>query len=191
MWRRCLARAGIDVAFSQGFNPHPKMSLPLPRSVGVEGDQELLRVSLCRDIDAGETITLLSQELPEGCCVQNIEIVEKKTACRPLSVLYVLSPQTAWWQTPSASLLEQHQQAIASAFSCVVHRYNPKHTTGRTVDIGGYFQKLKWDQQNIYVRCRFSPEGTVRVEEILTRLGLNRGDLACPVLRTAIEWQMQ
>ena len=49
MWRRCLARAGIGVSFSEGFNPHPKISLPLPRSVGVEGDGgELLRVNLAR-----------------------------------------------------------------------------------------------------------------------------------------------
>jgi radical SAM-linked protein len=192
MWRRCLARAGMAVSFSQGFNPHPKISLPLPRSVGVEGDQELLRVSLCRESRGIQQLTnLLNLQLPEGCSILKAERSEKKIGCQPLSILYVLSPRKSWWHQDSSSLLEQHRQAIQSTQSCIVFRYAPKYKMGRRVDIGAYFQNLEWDGKDVYVRCRFCPEGTVRVEEILARLGLNRSDLCGPVLRTQIEWQMQ
>ncbi len=40
--QRACARAGIPVKHTMGFNPHPRLSLPLPRSVGVESDDELL-----------------------------------------------------------------------------------------------------------------------------------------------------
>jgi len=40
--QRACARAGVPVKHTMGFNPHPRLSLPLPRSVGVESDDELL-----------------------------------------------------------------------------------------------------------------------------------------------------
>lgn len=192
MWRRCLARAGMSVSFSQGFNPHPKISLPLPRSVGVEGDEELLRVGLQEEATSVESMAeQFNRQLPTGCRVRETRRCDKKIACQPVSVLYVLSPRPCWWQNEASSLLTQHQQAIQSAESCVVFRYGPKYKAGRRLDIGTYFQSLEWDHEKIYVRCRFSPEGTVRVEEILGRLGLKYGDLERPVLRTKIEWQME
>ena len=42
VFQRACVRAGIPVRHSEGFNPRPRMSLPLPRSVGVESDDELL-----------------------------------------------------------------------------------------------------------------------------------------------------
>jgi radical SAM-linked protein len=191
MWRRCLARAGMSVSFSQGFNPHPKISLPLPRSVGVEGDEELLRVGLEDALSIESMADQVNGHLPTGCRVLKTERCDKKTGCQPVSVLYVLSPRPCWRQSEAPSLLTQHQQAIQSAESCIVFRYGPKYKAGRKVDIGVYFQSLEWDQEKIYVRCRISPEGTVRVEEIMARLGLKHGDLERPVLRTKIEWNMQ
>jgi radical SAM-linked protein len=192
MWRRCLARAGISVSFSQGFNPHPKISLPLPRSVGVEGDEEILSVGLCDGTDRLEDILCrLNQRLPRGCSVWNTERFARKVGCRPISVLYVVSPQDRVWQNDLSPRLERCRAAIDSKESLVVYRYGPKHKTGHQVDIGTYFQALEWDEEKIYVRCRFTPEGTARVEEILTRFGLEHGDMVRPVLRTKIEWQMQ
>jgi radical SAM-linked protein len=192
MWRRCLARAQVSVSFSQGFNPHPKISLPLPRSVGVEGDQEMLRVGLREGGLSVESMAdQFNQQLPTGCRVRETRRCDKKITCQPVSVLYVLSPGPCWWQTEASSFLAQHRQAIESGQSCVVFRYGPKYKAGRKVDIGTYFQSLEWDREKIYMRCRFTPEGTVRVEEIMTRLGLKHGDLERSVLRTKIEWNMQ
>ncbi len=47
LWQRACTRAALPVRYSQGFNPHPRMSLPLPRPVGVAADEELLVVKLC------------------------------------------------------------------------------------------------------------------------------------------------
>ena len=42
VFRRACIRAGIKIQYSQGFNPRPRLSLPLPRPVGVASDDELL-----------------------------------------------------------------------------------------------------------------------------------------------------
>ncbi|MBW7991664.1 MAG: DUF2344 domain-containing protein, partial [Planctomycetes bacterium] len=35
VFQRACVRAGIEIRYSQGFNPRPRLSLPLPRPVGV------------------------------------------------------------------------------------------------------------------------------------------------------------
>ena len=42
MLQRALIRAGVRLIYSQGFNPRPRLSLPLPRAVGVRSDCEML-----------------------------------------------------------------------------------------------------------------------------------------------------
>lgn len=70
-----------------------------------------------------------------------------------------------------------------------VVRQRPDERVGRTVDIGVYLQGVGWDERFVEVRCRFSGQGTARVEELLGWLGLRREDLCRPVLRTGIAWQ--
>ncbi|MBS3734562.1 MAG: TIGR03936 family radical SAM-associated protein [Phycisphaerae bacterium] len=43
---RLVRRAGLPVRYSQGFNPHPILSLPCPRPVGVASRDEMLVVAL-------------------------------------------------------------------------------------------------------------------------------------------------
>ena len=63
--QRSFRRAGIDLKYSEGFNPHPYMSVALPLSVGCESVCELIDVSL-----AGIAIPDISRlELPEGLSV--------------------------------------------------------------------------------------------------------------------------
>ncbi|MHC4594604.1 MAG: TIGR03936 family radical SAM-associated protein, partial [Planctomycetota bacterium] len=76
VFQRACVRTGIKMQYSQGFNPRPRLSLPLPRSVGVETDNDLL----CLRIDRGTSAqahksisdlctsmkTKLSEQLPEN-----------------------------------------------------------------------------------------------------------------------------
>ena len=65
LFQRALVRAGVQIAYSQGFNPHQKMSLVLPRSVGVESDDEILSLRL-KDGQTGLDTEALKAALPEG-----------------------------------------------------------------------------------------------------------------------------
>jgi hypothetical protein len=67
-------------------------------------------------------------------------------------------------------------------------RLRPDDRIGRTVDIGVYLQHLDWDRGRVRLRCRFSGQGTARVEELITWMGLSRCDLSRPVVRTQIQW---
>jgi radical SAM-linked protein len=41
LWQRALNRAGLEIAYSEGFNPHPRMSLAAPLALGVTSNKYL------------------------------------------------------------------------------------------------------------------------------------------------------
>ncbi|MFC2007596.1 TIGR03936 family radical SAM-associated protein [Chloroflexota bacterium] len=71
LWFRALIRAGISPAYSEGFNPHPRISLAAPLSLGVTGEGELMDIVLAEWMSPHSFTTALNRQLPSG-----IEIVQ-------------------------------------------------------------------------------------------------------------------
>ena len=67
--RRALRRAGLRVAYSQGFHPHMKLSVAPALKVGEEGASLSLNVTSCVAIEPGDFAARLNKELPEGVLV--------------------------------------------------------------------------------------------------------------------------
>jgi len=65
VFRRACVRAGLDLAYSEGFNPRPAVSLPLPRSVGLVCQDETccLKLRISNDENLKDK---LSEQLPAG-----------------------------------------------------------------------------------------------------------------------------
>ena len=49
LFRRSIKSCGYKIIYSQGFNPHPKMSIAQPLSLGYEGLEEYLEIELDTD----------------------------------------------------------------------------------------------------------------------------------------------
>jgi radical SAM-linked protein len=97
LFQHAFVRAGIPVRYSQGFNPRPKLSLPLPRPVGVASDDELLCFRLTVDSDEQQALnqesrikSQLSARLPEGCDVISVKVIENNNSIQPRSVTYLM-----------------------------------------------------------------------------------------------------
>lgn len=66
LWERALRRAGVPLAYSEGFTLHPRISLAAPLPVGVTSEAELMDVFLTRHMSPGSFITAVSWQLPQG-----------------------------------------------------------------------------------------------------------------------------
>ena len=64
LWQRVLCRAEIPLAYSQGFSPHPRISLAAPLAVGVTSEAELMDVFVTRLVSPHWFTTAVSQQLP-------------------------------------------------------------------------------------------------------------------------------
>ncbi len=73
---RAFSRAGLPVAWSRGFSPHPRVSFCPPLKVGMEGLKELLDITLSRPVDPAAAAESLRPRLPEGIAVKSCRLLE-------------------------------------------------------------------------------------------------------------------
>jgi radical SAM-linked protein len=66
LWERALRRAGIPLAYSEGFTPHPQIALAAPLLVGVTSEAELMDISLSRWVSPQFFIAQIEKQLPAG-----------------------------------------------------------------------------------------------------------------------------
>ncbi len=63
---RVFARADLPIKFSNGFNPHPVMTIGLPLSVGTTSVCDVLDVDLTHDMDIAELTERINKNCPLG-----------------------------------------------------------------------------------------------------------------------------
>lgn len=78
LFGRAFRRAGLPVAYSQGFNPHPVLAFATALSTGTTSDAEWLDVRLERDMLPEEFTASLNFALPPGFRVLEALAVEEK-----------------------------------------------------------------------------------------------------------------
>lgn len=66
LFTRVFKRAEIEISYSEGFNPHPKMSIGLPLGIGITSECEFLDIDLLGEPDMLESIKALNRAMPIG-----------------------------------------------------------------------------------------------------------------------------
>ncbi|MBQ7118596.1 MAG: DUF2344 domain-containing protein [Oscillospiraceae bacterium] len=71
-FQRVLTRAGVAVKHTEGFNPHPYISIALPLSLGYAGECEFLDMVIMDDMSGKEIKERMNKTLPEGIVVTKV-----------------------------------------------------------------------------------------------------------------------
>ena len=73
LWQRAFQRAGIPLAYSEGFSPHPRMSLAAPLPVGITSEAELMDIYCTKWVTPHSLTKVISQQLPPGIEILQVE----------------------------------------------------------------------------------------------------------------------
>ena len=84
---RAFKRADLKLKYSEGFNPHPNISIALPLSVGAESICEILDFTIVDDIKFEEILEKLKSQLPEG--IDALEVYDSARKVRELKWLKI------------------------------------------------------------------------------------------------------
>lgn len=185
VFQRACVRGGIRVCHSEGFNPRPKLSLPLPRPVGVESDDELLCLRVPGEINESQIKSGLAAQLPEGCELLSVEIAKAGTPFQPHSVTYVMPVRQEYLDERMQKTTER---LLESKSLTVRRKTDAKGLRIKNVDVRGFLKSIKLEDHGIMVECRISPAGSIRVDEILELLELDEAKLSGPIRRTNVQW---
>ena len=66
LFKRAFRRTGIELAYSQGYNPHPKMRFAQPLSLGYEASGELLEFETKEPVSRKRLMEDMAKALPAG-----------------------------------------------------------------------------------------------------------------------------
>jgi radical SAM-linked protein len=72
VWQRALNRAGIPLAYSKGFNPHPQISMALALAMGVTSEAELMDIMLDKFTSPHSFTAALSRQMPHGITIDGV-----------------------------------------------------------------------------------------------------------------------
>jgi radical SAM-linked protein len=75
VFERAIRRAGIPIAYSEGFNPHPKLAFGPPLAVGFLSDREYVDITLTRTLTPEQLLRQFIPQCPEGIVPRRAAVV--------------------------------------------------------------------------------------------------------------------
>ncbi len=79
-FHKCLARTGLNMVYTLGFNPTMKVSMGIALPLFAESEGELVDIEIYDNISEKDLMDLINSKLPEGAKVINIKPVERYAA---------------------------------------------------------------------------------------------------------------
>jgi len=173
LWQRVLTRAGISLAYSEGFNPHPRISLAVPLAVGVTSEVELMDIILTKPVSPHLFTAAVSQQLPAGIKILQVY---------PITLtLPSLQSQVRYAEYQVALETEKGQKEIESAItSLLALKHLPwqhqRDTGPRNYDLRALIDDLwliDWHDGycTVGMRLRCDSSGSGRPEQVAAALG--------------------
>jgi len=176
LWTRALVRAGVPLAYSQGFNPHPRLSLAAPLAIGITSEAELLYIYLSKAVSPHFFTATVSRQLPPGIEILQAHPIGLNQPALPALVRhaeYRVELETD--KSPAET-----ETALASLLALENLPWQHQRDTGpRHYDLRPLINDL-WliDHNNshctIGMRLRCDNSGSGRPEQVASALGFTR-----------------
>jgi uncharacterized protein DUF2344 len=191
---RMFRRAGLEVAYSRGFNPVPRLSMAPALALGIAADDdafdvELLMPESARDM-AGElsddergqmgarVLAALRAVAPLGLTLLDARVLPLGTT----KVGAAVAGADFSVALPRESL-ERSVERMADALACeslpVLRRKHDKRGTTQEIDVRPHIVEAQIDREasTLRFRLRMDPTGTARPREVVQALvGLELGE---------------
>lgn len=74
LFGRAVRRAGLPIAMSEGFAPHPKISFKRALKLGIESDNEEVAFYINGWMSPQEFKLKLQEQLPDGIVINNAKV---------------------------------------------------------------------------------------------------------------------
>ncbi|QGP92448.1 hypothetical protein MGLY_18300 [Neomoorella glycerini] len=170
LWQRAMRRAGLPLAYSHGFNPHPRLAFGPALAVGIESLAEYLDMELTMVLDPAGVKEKLQAELPAGLELLLVFPIPDQAPALT-AIIDAAAYRVAWEEPPDQKFLQQKAEALLSR--PVVQVSRPGKDGTRVKDIRpGVFQLAVKPEATLAMLLECSSRGVVRPEEVVSTMGL-------------------
>jgi len=184
LFERAFARALFPVRFTEGFNPHPRMTIPLPRPVGIASQAESIIVETTADLELDAWRDRLDRHTPDDLSIRAIRRLALGEKPHPDWVRYQFAPRDAL-----GSDIDEQIAAVLGTDTIEVERKKPGDTATKIVDIRPYIMEIRTDGTTIDFSLTISQRGTAKPGEIAGLLGHDPKTINHRIRRLFVHWR--
>ena len=168
---RAVKRAKIPVAYSEGFNPHMKISLASALGVGVSSNCEACEIELKQLENKDVLVHRLQQALPRGIKIMAADMVPKKTAklmavARAADYIVTFPLEANFSDEAIQNIMQDYAETLEIKFQ----KKLPKNKGVKVIDLKDYVASitLKKEADNLILgfTCLITPTGSLKAMEI-------------------------
>jgi radical SAM-linked protein len=182
MLTRALLRAGWPLAYSRGFNPQPRLSLPLPRRVGTVSESEFAVVEIDAPPDLQRLFDALAAELPVSARLLRIASLPTRAAPQPLRARYAVDLEPGHARDLAPALAD-----LLASPALPTDRSAGPDKPARRIDLRPHIETITL-AGNVLTMCLiFRDQRTARPGELLTILKLPAAEYEHRVRQLAVE----
>jgi radical SAM-linked protein len=179
---RLALRAGLPVRFTQGFNPRPRISLPVPRTVGIRSLDDRVRIELEQEVVAEEALDRLRSVTPP-----DLDLLRAwRTDYDRLARVSAIEWRIDLAGRDARAVAERIDQVLGGHVQ--LPRQTKKHHRSYRIDVRPMILELSGQGDEVRARVAYSPQGSLRPGELLDILGLPRVDCLGRMTRVKTYW---
>jgi len=167
-WERTFRRSGLPLAYSQGFNPRPKMSLSSALPLGFISDFELLDAHMESEIPLEEIMVDLERSLPPGIEIR--QIIEVDRHAPPLQKLLIAAEYQVTFLDPFPQIVARIEKIIEAEELPRIRRNKPYNLRPLIEELQ-LIPNDKDGRQRLKMRLTAREGATGRPDEVVDQMG--------------------
>jgi radical SAM-linked protein len=173
LWERALRRARIPLAYSEGFSPHPRLSIAAPLALGVTSEAELMDIFLERPMPPPLILKAVPPHLPRGIELLEVQIIAPGAPSLQSQVRYALYEVQVATEKDEKALLDLLDSFLAKE---TVPWQHVRDTGVRHYDLRALVDDLWLVSRRrgnciLGLKLRLDSQGAGRPEQVTAALG--------------------
>jgi radical SAM-linked protein len=185
-WERALRRAGVLLAYSQGFNPQARLQLASGLPLGYTSAAEILDVILDESLSPADFVARLGPALPAGLTVTAVEEVDLKSPALQPALRQAEYRVTVETSLPAGELAARIAALLAADR---LEQQRVRKQRAETFDLRPLVGDVRLETADegraiFWMRLSAGNQGNARPEAVLAALGL--GEAYAQVERTKL-----
>lgn len=166
IWERAARRAGLPLAYTQGFHPQPKMTFASALPLGFSSRCEVMDMRFNEDVDLTTLSSQLQNAMPSGIEILKVDSVDEHAAPLQTQVISAEYEITLTEAVDQSDLKRKMDEVMASLSL-------PRQRRGKSYDLRPLVEELELiSENNIQMRLASREGATGRPEEVLNALGI-------------------
>nr|WP_277998963.1 TIGR03936 family radical SAM-associated protein [Moorella sulfitireducens] len=170
LWQRAMRRAGLPLAYSHGFNPHPLLAFGPALAVGIESRAEYLDGELTTPLEPAVLKDRLQAQLPAGLEIRQVFTIPRQ-APSLTAIINAAAYRVTWEDPPDPKSLKEKAKDFLSRPAVEVNRRGKDGVKARDIRPGVY-QLVVTPEAALEMLLECSSRGNVRPEEVVRAMDL-------------------